>query len=319
MKKKSYKVSIILLAISMVLMLSACGKQITLEDAISKTKEVKSYSYSANINVKANGMQQQLGGVAGKVKRDGDNVEATLEISANGLKVPVMVKEVDKKSELFINTQGLLNQAFGLPSDTKYLYISSDELIEMAKQNAPEGEMVDIDNALKSNKTNEFAMACFKDILNITDKYIEDKNLISYKELDGKSKSDSGVFTATINEKDIKEILKNYVNDDKSYENLKKFAQEINPSTKVADEDRKEILDQLNGEFLTEAVLIDLVVEVEDGYITKVKASFTNQNSDFEIEIKLSDIDNVKEISVPSKDDEGVKSFKDLELLVPKF
>lgn len=317
MKKRH--IAIALTAMSSVMLLSGCSKQIDLQTAFANSQNIKSYAYDLSVSINHSNPNKDKkvtegspasallkdGKLAidlnGQVKDTGDRVKLSSNIKINSpedvLKDPIPVYiDTAKKGfdfNLFVGVPAPLKSALG---DTfkkiSTVYVSSKDLSDFIKDTQGEDAYKKFQESANKDSSNDQVS---KDMLKVFNDYVtKNKDKIEkFQKIDKLSASENGIYTITLSKDDLKAIASNYLNNADYYKNLQDAMNKSSEISSVKDgtadetdklksEDAKTMLDNINkslDEYKEFSVVSTFTIKDKVISETDVKVS-TNKDDD---------------------------------------
>lgn len=324
--KKRY-CAIALTAMSSIMLLSGCSKQINLETALANSQNIKSYAYDLNVSVNHSNPNKDKetkdvspasallkdGKLAldfnGQVKDTGDRVKLSSNIKVispeDVLKdpIPIYIDSAKKGFDfnLFVGVPAPLKTALGDSfKKISTVYVSSKDLSDFIKETQGEDAYKKFQESANKDNSNDQVS---KDMLKVFNDYInKNKDKVEkFQKIEKLSASENGTYTITLSKDDLKAIASNYLNNPEYFKNFKDTMNKSSEISSVKDgtsaetdelkaDDAKTMIDKVNkslDEYKEFSVVTTFTIKDKLIYETDVKIT-TNQDDD----VLTIDIDN---------------------------
>lgn len=346
MKKKLSLLSIIMCI--MMIILSGCGQKIKLSTAILNNGKISSCSYEFNVTMNIPNNPKKVGNnpaenfinqgntsinLKGDLKKEeqSQKVSGNLKLSSEGaaIEAPIFINTYNKGKDFdfFVGVPGVLKKSLGeVFANADSFYLSSKDLDGLMKKNLSQEEYTKYNNTRNSNADNKIGEQVGNDIISVFNKYKDKKKLEKFEAIDKKDTSKNGVVTFTLSKDDVKNIVSEYLGNEKYFNNFKALIQNSNSLKQIKDSQNdistlssKEMLERFNKSIdELKNINISFKFTIEDGYVTKTNAIIEIEDNQgkgsIKIDSNISNINGIKEITMPDKNsDKMINVIKILE------
>ncbi len=333
MKKNLSLLSIIMCI--MMIILSGCSQKIKLSTAILNNGKINSCSYDFNVTMNIPNDPNKIGNNAaanlintgnasfnlkGDLKKDeqSQKMSGNLKLSSEGaaIEAPIFINTYNKGKDFdfFVGVPGILKKSLGeVFANVDSFYLSSKDLDELMKKTLSQEEYAKYNDAKNSNTDNKTAEQVGKDMISVFNQYKDKKKLEKFEAIDKKNTSKNGIVTLTLNKDDVKNIVSEYLGNEKYFSNFKALIQSTNSLEQINDSQNdisklssKEMIEKFNKSIdELKNISISFKFTIEEEYVTKTNAVIEiEDNQDkgtIKIDSSISNINGIKEITMPDK------------------
>ncbi|MFL0245671.1 lipoprotein [Candidatus Clostridium stratigraminis] len=333
MKKKLSLLSIIMC--TLMIILSGCGQKIKLSTAILNNGKINSYSYDFNVTMNIPNDPKKIGNstsenfintenasfnLKGDLKKDEESqkINGNVKISSEGaaIEAPIFINIYNKGKDFdfFVGIPGILKKSLGeVLANADSFYLSSKDLDELMKKTLSQEDYTKYNDTRNNNADNKIGEQVGIDIISVFNQYKDKKKLEKFEAIDKKDTSKNGIVTLTLNKDDVKNIVSEYLGNEKYFNNFKALIQSSNSFNEIKDSQNdisklssKEMIEKFNKSIdELKNMSISFKFTIEEEYVTKtntiIEIEDTQGKGTININSSISNINGVKEITIPDK------------------